>query len=483
MAKILLLNPPSRHGEAVVRDNLYGCFTKGKANYVWPPLALAEVAATLEARGNECRIIDGVVAKRSLKQIASDAREWGAEYLFIITGTPTLNYDLEVAAEIKRACHATVLFSGSVCTLAAEKVFQDGTVDYALLGEPDLSTPELVDALEKGGRSPSTVKGISYMSDGEIKSTGPADLIEDLNVLPFPARHLIPNAEYFNPLAKRLPYTTIFTSRGCPFHCIFCPSKLLYGGKFRPRSAENVVAEMEECVKKYGIREFFIRDETFTLDKKRVLDICRLMQAKGLRVDWICNSRVDTIDKEMMIAMKKAGCHLVKYGVESGSQRVLDYLEKGITLERTRQTFKEMHETGIDSVAHFMMGSPGETREDIEATIRFAREIDPDYASFNITIPMPGTELWNRVKDKLPAHSGDLYDIEKNLVEGTFSEAISDIPRREIEKYYNDAHRHFYLRPSYILKRLRKMGSLDELVRTTRAGAYLLAFTLKRKTK
>lgn len=483
--KVLFLNPPSKHGVAVVRDTLYGCWCKGRANYLWPPTMLAQLGAIVEEAGFDVFLIDAMAQKLFSDEIKQKILEIKPKYVIINTATITFSGDVEIIKAVKESFpDLKVVFTGTHVTSYPVQTLKEKTIDFIVLGEPDLVLRNLLIAVE-AKEDLRNVKGIGFVdSSGKTIITGMAEQVDSLDELPFPARHLIPKADYFNPLAKRLPYATIFSSRGCPGGCTFCTAIIMYGRKFKPRSAKKVVDEIELLVKDDGIKEIFFRDETFTLNKQRVLDICDELLKRKIDVTWIANSRVDSVDEEMLVAMKKAGCHLLKFGVESGSQQILNNIKKGITVERTRETFRLCKKIGIDTVAHIMFGNPGETKETMEETLKFVFEIDPTYASFNITAPYPGTELWKTVEDRMEVGlQGDFssYDIERTLENTTFNHLWCNLTKEELNDFYNKAYSKFYFRPKYILRRMGKLSSWSDVVRTGQAGLALLFFNLKNR--
>ena len=482
--KVVLLNPPSKHGETIIRDNLYGCFIKGKAKYFWPPMNLAQIGAVLEEEGIECYLLDAVGEQLDIEQAKNKLVELNPDFVVVITATSTFEHDSEFSVRIKQGNKGIKsIFCGTHVMTMPERVLEVEGIDFIVLGEPEYVIRELITRI-RNNKPLDGVKGIGFKRNGRQFFTGTAPLIEDVNRLPFPARHLFSkNINYFNPLAKKYPYTTLMSSRGCPFKCKYCVAHVVYGRKFRTRSAENIVAEIEECIRKYGIKEIFFRDETFTMSKRRVLEICQLMHEKQLTISWICASRVDTIDREMMVTMKEAGCHMIKCGVESGSQMILDNLRKGIRLQQSRDVFKWANELKIDTVAHMMLGSPGETTETIRETIEFAKEIRPTYVSFNITTPYPGTELWDEIEGKLNVSDLTAFDIEKVSETALFNNVFCDLPKKEIEDAYDTAFREFYFRPSYILKRLLRQSSFSELIRSCKAGFHLVIYLIKNRLK
>jgi radical SAM superfamily enzyme YgiQ (UPF0313 family) len=443
---------------------------------------LAQIASVLEQARIETYILDAVGEELDISQTHKRLKKIDPDFVIIITATSTFSHDASFMNRLKKANKKLKsIFCGTHVMTMPAKVLDIAGVDFIILGEPEYAVRDLILAIEK--KKPlDSLKGIGFKRKGKVILTGNAPIIENLDKLPFPARHLLPkHVNYFNPLAKKAPYTTLMSSRGCPFRCKYCVANIVYGRKFRARSPKNVVDEMVECTRKFGTKEFFFRDETFTMDKKRALDICRMIRKKKLGINWICASRVNTIDREMMVAMKKAGCHMIKFGVESGSQKILNNLRKGIILKQSRNVFRWANELKIDTVAHFMLGSPGETKQTIQETIDFAKEIKPTYASFNITTPYPGTDLWREVEDKLNINDFSIYDIEKIHEKALFNKAFCKLSKKEIEEAFNRAHREFYFRPSYIIRRLLRQSSFSELSRSAKAAFHLMVYTIKNK--
>ncbi len=485
MTTALFLNPPSKHGIAVVRDTLYGCWCKGRAKYMWPPLGLAMLAAVVEKAGIDVALLDSMALGQRPDDSLKEILKLKPKYIIVSSATITFSNDVELLKKVKSQLKDTkIIMIGTHVTIMPKETLKEKAIDYIIIGEPDIATKNLVVALENN-KDPAQIKGVGFVRDNKTIITGTADIIENLDQLPFPARHLFPKeANYFNPLAKRLPYTTALSSRGCPAKCIYCTSVTLYGNRFRARSVKNVVDEMEMCVKELGYKEIFFRDETFTMDNKRTIDICKEIINRNLDVTWIVNARVNSVDDKSLRWMKKAGCHMIKFGVESGNQQILNNLKKGQTLEQTREAFKLCKKHKIQAVAHLMFGSPGETEQTVKDTIKFVKEIDPDYASFNITTPYPGTELWDMVKDDLDIRDDfSSYDIEKTLENARFNEKWCDLTTDELDTFYNKAYNSFYFRPKYILKRLIKQRGFKDLFRVATAGASLVGFTIKNRLK
>ena len=226
-----------------------------------------------------------------------------------------------------------------------------------------------------------------------------------------------------------------------------------------------------------GYREIFFRDELFTASKKRVLEICRLIKENGIDMTWICSSRVNNVDPEMLRTMKDAGCHMIRFGVESGVQEILDNVRKDITVEETRQCFAWCNEIGMDTHAHCMLGSPGETRETIEQSIRFVKEIEPTIITFGITTPYPGTSLFDEVARVHPEiGDGSQMDISRLHSDTFFNQFFTELSNEELGKDIRRVYREFYLRPKYIMKWLKRVDSWEEFKRVTMAGANVVDY-------
>jgi anaerobic magnesium-protoporphyrin IX monomethyl ester cyclase len=303
--------------------------------------------------------------------------------------------------------------------------------DVVCVGEGETTALELVEAVG-GRRSLSTVKGIVYQnrnSNGHsVVRTQPREFVQDLDVLPFPARDHIDNEAYKKHYRERFGYTTtsIITSRGCPFQCDFC-SRAVFGHEFRTRSAVNVVDEMES-VKALGYERVWFSDDCFTLDKKRLFGICNEIVRRGLGLEWECLSRVDTIDQDTALIMKKAGCVRVFFGLESGNDTVLRLMNKQASAQEARNAVLTTKAAGIQVGAFFIVGYPGETNQTILDTLRFASSLPLDYLSFSMPYPIPGTPLYERVKNSIefedlnqPKHLS-LTD-HKLIYRSSFSEA------------------------------------------------------------
>lgn len=480
--KTLVLIPSSVVVKNVVRDLVYGCWCGGKriGGMQMPPLNLLYVSTVLRENGHEVEFVDAAVDYDSFLRVRRRIREFGV--VVILSSTNSFRTDVETIRELKEMNPdlVSILF-GSHPTFMPEYCLREDCVDVIVRREPEFIIRDLVNALDGGGDW-RRVRGIGCLENGRQVLNDYYPLIDDLDDLPIPDRGLLSGRiDYFNPVVKRMPYTTMQTSRGCPARCNFCTVPTFYGRKIRSRSAGRVIEEML-LLRSMGYREIFFRDETFTVFRKRNAEICNFLIRRNADISWICNARVDRIDRESVHLMKKAGCHMIKFGVESGNQEILDNIRKGITLEQTREAFRICHEAGMDAHAHVMLACPGENRDTILRTLKFVKEIDPTTVSFGIHTPYPGTELFERVSAEHPEiMDGSDASMEKLHIQGFFNQSFTDLTQDEIERSVRRAYRSFYFRPGYLLRRLLSIRGTDELMRWVIAGSNIFSFGMNRE--
>jgi len=445
--KILLLNPPARQ--------------KGVESVIVPPLGLAYVAAALRSAGYRVLIRDAFAEQMDWENLASFLRKERPDILGLSSMTPTIDTAFKTV-RLARPYVSTIVMGGPHASVWGHEVFrQCPEIDFCVIGEGEQTMVELVDSLA-GGRYPDTVPGI--VGQGFI--TSPRTMTNDLDSLPFPARDLLPLSKYHYPFAKARRVTTIFTSRGCPFECIFC-DKSVFGSRWRARSAENVLAEIDELVQQFHITSFIIYDDLFTLNKTRAKSICEGILQRGYKLDWKCESRVNLVDLNTLQLMKQAGCSMIAYGVESGNQHGLDYLNKKIKVEEIRRAFTLTRQAGMATMAYFILGIPVESFEDELQTISFAKEIDPTYAQFSILSPYYGTRLYEEAMENnwlqhACAHNPLDKDLKRSVV---ISPQWSE---KNLRRILHRAYVAFYMHPRYILKRLIGIRSWAEVINSLR---------------
>ncbi len=315
-----------------------------------PPLGLMYIAGALtEDNICEVEILDCQVEQLGYDGLKLEIKKRQPDIVGMTAMTFTLIDVLETAKAVKSVNPSIkVVLGGPHTAIYPQETISFPEIDFLVLGEGEKAVKELlanINDLEKL----KTIKGLVFKSKGEIINTGPAEPIVELDKIPLPARQLTPYQKYFSVVSTNAPVTTMFTSRGCPYQCLFC-DRPLFGKNFRAHSAERVVGEMTEC-QKLGIKEIFIYDDTFSVDRERVMDVCRLIQEKNIHLAWDIRTRVNTVDEEMLRALKNAGCQRIHYGVEAGTEKILAVLKKGINLDMVNQAFTLTKKIGIEPAA------------------------------------------------------------------------------------------------------------------------------------
>jgi radical SAM superfamily enzyme YgiQ (UPF0313 family) len=467
--KILLINPPYNF-------SIQSCQPKilEEGLDFLPPLGLMSIASYIEKyTPHHVEILDTQVEQLSYEQIKSEIIKRKPDVVGVTAMTFTILDVIELAKIVKQINpEVKIIVGGPHVVIYPEETMAIPEIDYLIIGEGEKVIKELLDNLLDTSEL-KKIKGLAFREEDKVIITGRADFIENLDDLPFPARHLTLYKKYFSVISSKMPVTTMFTSRGCPYKCIFCDRPQV-GKNFRARSANNVVDEMEEC-EKMGIEEIFIYDDTFAVDRQRVLDICSEIKKRDLTIAWDIRTRVNTVDEELLKTIKNAGCQRIHYGVEAGTQKILDVLRKGITLEQVEKAFRLTKKIGIQSAAYFMIGSPTETRKDILQTIRFMKKLNPDYVHVTITTPFPATDLYRMAMEEGVVVGDPWKEFAKNP-DRNFIPPIweKELPREELFALLKKAYRSFYLRPKFVLKKIIQLKSGRELFNKTRAALKLL---------
>jgi radical SAM superfamily enzyme YgiQ (UPF0313 family) len=386
--KVLLINPP-----------LLSRFR----SYPVPPLGIAHLASSIRDR-HETRIMDLNVEPRSKKAILREIKRFAPQIIGMSSTTPTYYYLKELAGEIKKRTDAKIVFGGNHSTALPREVVKCESIDFVIKGEADRSFSEFLTEYESGSAKYST-PGLYYKNArGEIIANPVGPLIEDLNSLPLPAWDLLPMNRYRGRL--RYFFSTMF-SRGCPFSCTYCAAHLTHGKKVRRRSLDHIMEELRTLESKYAVSFLVIFDDTFTSDRDFVIAFCKRKIAESIEMEFWCNTRVNLVDRELLQLMKRAGCAVISYGVESNSDQTLKEIKKGTTVEQAREAVALTREAGIIPEGFIMVNFPGETEEDMNRTIDFAFELKLPFFEVASAIPYPGTEyaLSCRQNGLIPVHS------------------------------------------------------------------------------
>jgi len=446
-----------------------------KENYgVFPSLSLLYVAGVAEAAGCEVLLLDAHAEGLTVEETVARLRAFRPDFVGYTVTTYLFFQNLEWIRAIRRALPVPVIVGGVHLSIYPRETLLQPEIDYAVTGEAEASLPDLLEALVLG-RDLAAVRGIAYKPGGDAGPRGervvvtPSAVPLDVDLAPLPARHLIPNEIYYSFISQHRNFTPLITSRGCPFRCIFCEQG---SQRFRPRSPAAVGEELERCVREHGVRELDFFDSSFTIQKDRVLAICGEISRRRLDIVWAMRSRVDRVDRELLRAIRGAGCQRVYYGIESGDEQILRVLRKATDLDQIRRVVRETRGEGIHAFGYFMVGSPGETPATVRKTVRLALELDLDYAQFSKVTPMPATELYAMLQEE----TGRDWWREFML---TGREVAVPRPRCgltevEIERLIRRAYLRFYFRPSYVGRALRRVRSREELLRSARTAAQML---------
>jgi anaerobic magnesium-protoporphyrin IX monomethyl ester cyclase len=390
--KILLVNP-SYH-------DVYRTF-----DFVFPPLGLAYMAAVLTESNYEVKIVDLNVSQ---DQQSIPDNNWD---LVGITLDTSLYYKGMEYARMLKSKGTKVVVGGPHASFMADEILGNGSADFVVRGEGEHTILELVNALREGGKL-EQIKGLSYLSDNQVVHNANRTYSDDLDTLPFPARHLLDMDKYRTSKLGTRTITSILTSRGCPYQCSFCASSKLAGTFWRARSVESIIEEIQFVKDTYGYRAFAFVDDNFTLNPQRVIDLCKEICKRGWDVHWWCFSRVDTIvrNPEMVSLMYEAGCRSTYIGIESRNQETLDFYNKKISADISREAISILKNNKIEMTASFIIGALNEDKEMVEDTLRFAKSLNPNTVSFTILTPYPGTDLFDQVKDRIITFDWRKYD-------------------------------------------------------------------------
>jgi len=431
---------------------------RGAWTAVWAPISLALCAAEVEKEGMTAGLKDCIIEDIGFEELKSIISDFRPDLVVINTATPSIDSDLSTAGVVKEIDSRIVTAAiGIHVTALPEDCLKDfPDLDFVVRGEPEEIVRELALAL-RDKRPAEEVAGLSFLRQGKIVHNPEQPFIEPLDNLPFPAWHLVDIKRYTMPFTGK-PFLLVATSRGCPYRCTFCADKTFYGTRLRLKSPGRVVDEMEWVGKEFGIRDFLFWSESFTIKKEFAYGVSKELIKRGLKINWVCNSRVDNVDLELLRTMKKAGCWLIGYGIESGNQAVLDSVHKGCRLEDAKKAVRLTQAAGIGAAGHIVLGFPGETKETIEQTIRFAIELDLDFAQFYCAVPFPGSKLCAQVRQKGWINTDDWSRFEQNF-------SVLDTPQlkaEEVMRLRRLAFRRYYLRPRAVYKTLKRIRNLRQ---------------------
>jgi len=467
--RITLINPPLSQNTIqrlgpIVQSLFYNS----------PPLGLCYLAAVLEKEGHEVNIIDAALENLSNERTIKRVIIFSPEIIGITTFTVSIYSSYELARKIKaKFPKIKIVFGGPHITSNPNDLLLHPEVDLAVLGEGEITFKELIDALEKK-ENIDKIKGLAYNVKGKLFFTPPREFISNLDILPFPARHLVP-MHLYRPQPndqKRLPKLSMISSRGCPYACIFC-DKNVFKNSYRSFSPEYIVNEISYLIREFKARDIAFVDSTFTPNKSRVYEIIKEMKQSNLDVTWTCSVRADVLDRPLLKEMKEAGCWRVRIGIESGSDEVLKFIKKGIIKHQIRRIANWAYELDLESKGFFMIGHLVDTKKTIEETINFACSLPLKDITVQINTPLRNTPQYQLIEKYGRIITSDfskysfwqLVFLPKGLKNG------------ELDYYYRKFYLKFYLRPQILYRYIVKIKSPLDIIKYLR-GVKILFFFL-----
>jgi len=423
-----------------------------------PPLGLAYVGAALEEAGFQVEILDNYLLGIPIDEIKQIVKKKNPSVVGIACSSATYQRCVETANAVKEVVPSCkVVVGGPHPSFMPETMLQHKDIDYVVLGEGESTIVELVNTItkEKNTSAINNIPGLAFRQ-GERIVKNAQNYITDLNQLPFPARHLLPMDLY----ARKMEYLnvepvdTMNVIRGCPFSCSYCDVNQLGGRLCRAFSPQKVVGEIEQLIRDFGTQGIYFVGDNFTINKDRTLQICKLIKKRKLNIEWVCDTRVDLVSRELLREMRSAGCQTLWFGVESGSPQILEKIKKGITLEQAFHAFELCKEEGIKTACSFMLGIPGETINDMDATLKTAKKLNPDWCQFNIFVAYPNSILYKEILEN------KLYDRIEDFI---IYIKTKDFDYEMVNKIQRRFHRSFNRTPKRVVNKIRKEGILTVL--------------------
>jgi radical SAM superfamily enzyme YgiQ (UPF0313 family) len=420
------------------------------------PLGILYIAAFLREHGYEVSVIDAQIFNLDNNEVVTKLKKINPDLIGITATTTTITSAAQLAKKIKENLDVPIVLGGPHISGIPEDLKNYNSIDMGVVGEGELTFLELTECIEKG-KDPKNgeIKGLVFLKNNKIVQTERREYIQNLDDLPFPARDLVPPLKYYkqSPAScKYEPYATLITSRGCIYRCTFC-DRSVFGNYVRVRSPRNVIDELLILKDKFHANEFRFWDDTFNLDNKRVIELCKGMIREGVDLPWTCFGRLDRVTEEQLKWMKRAGCWQISYGIESGSNQILKNVRKGITTQLIRKNVLLTKKMGIEIRGSFILGLPGESKKTIQETIKFARSLPLDTANFFIATPYPNTELYEEALkngELKPPNCWDKFG-ENNPEHIPYTP--NGLSKACLQKYFSKAHKSFYFRLTYILRK------------------------------
>lgn len=465
--RVALVNPPRFDGDSVVREER--CEVVERYS-VLEPYSLLQLAALLREAGHRVALLDANGMDASPEEVGSWLGRTDYDALFFRFTPTTFDHDMGVAEASKhiRPDARTIGLCWTLRTVPTDVMGESRALDIYLRHEYENVGAPLVNALE-AGEALDGVPGIAYRDDGHVRVTRDATPIKDYDALPVPAYDLLPSLDpYFISAPACRPFTIMYASKGCPYACSFCT---VARTAWRFRSAESVLDELRYLKERFGIRTVSFFDETFTMNKKRVRELCEGIRREGLEFRWYCNTRVHLVDPDLLRTMRAAGCSGISFGVESGNQKVLDRVSKQATVEQAAHAIGWAKEAGIKTYCAFILGLPGETEESAMDTIRFALRTLPNGAQFNVLAPYPGTELYETLRK-----AGQIPELDwRKMYQDSALLGAGELSPEALNRLRKLAYTKLYLSPRWWRENVRfALASRDDFELASRYAVRVL---------
>jgi radical SAM superfamily enzyme YgiQ (UPF0313 family) len=471
--KIILINPPILSVNPVISNLFFNS----------PPLGILYIAAVLEKNNIEVHVIDAALESMSFKNIIEKIEFDSPDIVGITSTTFSFSSAKNLASIIKKINpEIKIIIGGSHASAVGEDALNDTDFDFAVIGEGEFTFLELIQNINKGFDFIKNIKGIVYRDvNNNIRKTLPRPLIENLDILPFPARHLIPIHKYKpQPNDKRdIPKISLISSRGCPYNCIFC-GKSVFGTSYRSFSPEYIVSEMKSVIKQFGAKDIAFIDSLFTVSIERVEKICREILKNKLNIPWTCTIRANIIkDKSILKLMKESGCWRIRIGIESGNENILKIINKELDLKHLKKVISWADETELQPKGFFMIGHFTENINTIKDSIRLAKSLPLKDITIQINTPLPNTEQFKMCKNygNLSADSNKC-----SLFKPIFTP--TDLSTEELEYWFKRFYREFYLRPVVFFRHLKTIRNFNDIIKYIKAlNLIIYLFFINRRIK
>ena len=430
-------------------------------NSVWylgkrlPPIGLMYVAAALEKAGFEVQMLDNYLMKKSTDEIKQLVTNLNPQIVGITCGSATYTRCIETAKAVKQAQpNCKIVVGGWHASYMPDSLLANPEIDYVIMGEGERAITQLATAITNGNDpSAAIIPGVACKRNGESIKNQPK-FIENMDEIPYPARHLLPLELYDRTIEflDAKPADVMSISRGCVFNCGFCETRKLWGNICRGFSPKRVIGEVQDLMSKYGTKGLYFINDNFTLRKKETAELCNLMIEHKIDLQWVCDTRVDLVNQELLALMNKAGCKTIWFGVESASPRILQRIGRNTTPQQVENAFKLCKKNDIKVACSFMLGLPDETLKDMETSLKFAKKLNPDWCQFNIFIACPDSKLYNELIENGKYVKLDDYLLVVKTDEYDYNSLMA------VQKRF---FKEFHMSPKQILKRVKREGALN----------------------